>query len=430
MSPADHSSPEWESRIAVAPQSTQLMLVSSSTDTGYAAEPLISSCRGSRFPETAVIARVAVFLGGVILAGWTVLSALRTVVLPRSAQSILTQGVFRGIRAAFGLVARIRSSFYWRDRVMALFAPVGLMGLAVAWLVLVAAAFMLCFWAVQQQGWAEAFKASGYSLTTLGFAGLSGVGLIALAAGEAILGLGLLALLISYLPALYAAFSRRETLVAMLEVRAGSPPSAVEMLARFHEIGMMDGLSGMWAAWEVWFADVEESHTSLPALAFFRSPEPDRHWVTAAGTILDSAALAKAAIGIGVQPQAVLLLDAGHLALRRIADVLGVDSSQPSPEWPISITRAEFDTACDRLAGVGLPMRADREAAWKEYATLRVSYDWVLLDLAELTMAPYAPWSADRSTPRHRRPRTGRWGRATRLSARGRSASPASTRQS
>jgi hypothetical protein len=358
-----------------------------------------------------MIVRVAVFLCGLLLAGWTVLSAVRTVVLPRSAQSVLTQGVFRGTKAAFGLLARVRSSFSWRDRVMALFAPMGLIGLAISWLVLVSAAFTMCFWAVQQEGWTEAFKASGYSLTTLGFAGLSGAGLTALAAGEAILGLGLLALLISYLPALYAAFSRRETPVALLEVRAGSPPSAVEMLVRFHEIGLIEGLSDVWAAWEVWFADIEESHTSLPALAFFRSPEPDRHWVTAGGTILDGASLARAALDIGGQPQAVLLLDAGHLALRRIAEVLGVESAQPSPDWAISITRAEFDVAWDRLAGVGLPMKADREAAWQEFAVLRATYDWVLLDLAELTMAPYAPWSADRSTPRHRRPRFGRWGR-------------------
>jgi hypothetical protein len=361
-----------------------------------------------------VISRVAVFVCGLLLAGWTLLSAVRTVVLPRSAQSVLTQIVFRGIRTAFGLLARMRSSFSWRDRVMALFAPMGLIGLAVSWLVLVAAAFTLCFWAVQQEGWIEAFRASGYSLTTLGFAGLSGVGLTALAAGEAVLGLGLLALLISYLPALYAAFSRRETLVALLEVRAGSPPSAVEMLARFHGIGLIERLSDVWAAWEVWFADVEESHTSLPALAFFRSPEPERHWVTAAGTILDGAALATAALDLGGQPQAVFLLDAGHLALRRIADVFGVESALPIPDRPISITRAEFDTACDRLAGAGLPMRADSEAAWVEFAGLRARYDWVLLDLAELTMAPYAPWSADRSTPRHRRPRAGRWGRPPR----------------
>jgi hypothetical protein len=115
---------------------------------------------------------------------------------------------------------------------------------------------------------------------------------------EAALGFGLLALLISYLPTIYSAFSRRETAVAGLAVRVGVPPSAPALLVRAHRIGYLEELYELWVAWRAWFAEVEEAHTSLAALVFFRSPEPDPSWVTAAGAVLDSAALANSALDI------------------------------------------------------------------------------------------------------------------------------------
>jgi len=359
-----------------------------------------------------IAVRIAVFLVGLTLAGWTVLSAVRTVILPRSAQSVLTGVVFRVVRSPFRWLAGANRSFSWRDRVMALFAPVGLLTLVAAWLILTAAAFLLMFWAVQQQGWDEAFHVSGSSLLTLGTAPLLGAGPRLLGFVEAALGLALLALLITYLPSLYGAFSRRETLVALLAVRAGTPASAVEMLSRVHSIGQLESITGVWSAWEVWFAEIDESHTSFPALVFFRSPQPDRHWVTAAGTVLDSAALTLAAVDVPWQPQAALAIRSGFLTLRRVADFFGIEYDEdPAPTDAISITRAEFEDACERMAAQGVPIKPDRDRAWQDYAGWRVNYDTVLLDLAELTMAPYAPWTSDRSAPRHRRPRLRRWGR-------------------
>jgi hypothetical protein len=85
------------------------------------------------------------------------------------------------------------------------------------------------------------------------------------------IGLILVALLISYLPTIYSAFAHRENLVNKLEVRAGSPPSALEMLLRFQRIHGLDRLTEQWVAWETWFSEIEESHISLPALVFYRS---------------------------------------------------------------------------------------------------------------------------------------------------------------
>ena len=154
---------------------------------------------------------------------------------------------------------------------------------------------------------------------------------------------------------------------------------------------------------ERWFADIEESHTSLPALNFFRSPTPDRSWITAAGAILDAAALSRSTLDILPDPRADLCIRAGFLALRRVADFFNSPyDPDPKPTDPISITRAEFNAVCDRLASRSVPLKPDRDQAWRDFAGWRVNYDTVLLALCILTMAPSAPWSSDRA-PEHLR---------------------------
>jgi hypothetical protein len=171
------------------------------------------------------------------------------------------------------------------------------------------------------------------------------------------------------------------------------------MIERYHSIHGLHRLEEQWQAWEAWFADIEESHTSLPALVFFRSPRPDHAWITAAGAVLDAAALSLAALDIPRSPQAALCIRAGFIALRRIADVFGI-AYEPDPHYPaqpISVRRDEFDAACERLAASGAPILADRDQAWRDFAGWRVNYDTVLLALCSITMAPPAAWSADRA---------------------------------
>jgi hypothetical protein len=205
---------------------------------------------------------------------------------------------------------------------------------------------------------------------------------------------------------MYAAFSRREQAVNMLEVRAGSPPSALEMLLRFHRIHGLEGLADYWRSWEMWFADVEESHTTLPALIFFRSPRPENSWVTAAGTVLDCAAITLSAIDIPYQPSAALSIRAGYLALRRIATYFDIPNPQDPhfPETPVCVERAEFNSVLDQLSAAGLPLKPDREQAWRDFAGWRVNYDRSLILLCGLVMAPRASWSSDRAPEFHMTP--------------------------
>lgn len=155
-------------------------------------------------------------------------------------------------------------------------------------------------------------------------------------------GLILLALLITYLPSMYAAFSRREALVAMNAIQAGSPPSAVELLERFHSLADLDELAAeVWVPWTSWFVDVEETHTSLAALAFFRSPQPERSWVTAAGVVLDAASLTASVLDLPRSPRAELCIRSGYRSLRAVADFYGIrHDPDPSPDDPSPSTAA------------------------------------------------------------------------------------------
>ncbi|GAB4188356.1 MAG: hypothetical protein OHK0022_00200 [Roseiflexaceae bacterium] len=336
---------------------------------------------------------------GVLLVVATLRSAIQTVILPRSARDKIARLVFLAVRAIFDLRTRKTTTYEQRDRIMAAYAPVALLTLLISWLVLIGFGYTLLFWAWEQDTFGKAVRLSGSSLLTLGFETVSDWPGTLLAFSEATMGLILVAVLIGYLPTMYAAFSRREAVVSMLEVRAGSPPSAVQMIIRFNRLNRMGLMHDLWISWEQWFVDLAETHTSLAALSFFRSPHPAHSWVTAAGAVLDAAALVRSTVDTPSDEQADLCLRAGYLSLRQIASTFQIhyEPDPVFPEHPISISRFEFDQAYEEMRAAGVPLVADREQAWHDFAGWRVNYDTVLIALATLTMAPYAPWSSDRS---------------------------------
>lgn len=303
-----------------------------------------------------VLGLVAALGGSAIVVG-TLLSAIRTVVLPRPYPVRLSRLVFLATRVVFDLRTRRARSYEQRDRIMAMYAPVSLLLLPLAWFVFVMTGFTLLFWAVSERPFTAALVASGSSLLTLGFQRPHGLAGALLAFLEAGLGVAVLALLlVTYLPSMYAAFSRREQAVTLQEVRAGSPPSGTELLARYARIRGLGDLDHVWHEWQSWFADVQETHTSLPALVFFRSQQPDQSWLTAAGALLDAASLFVAAVdhtqviddhrGQVHVPEAEVCIRAGYLTLRRIADYFEVPyDPDPDPHDPISVAREEFDAA-------------------------------------------------------------------------------------
>lgn len=345
-----------------------------------------------------MVIRVLAFLAGAMIVFGTGASAVRTFVVPRAVPVALSRAVFVALRWLFTLSARRSHGYIGLDRRMAFYAPTSLLALPAVWLTLMLLGFSLMFWSIGGITFGEAVRVSGSSLLTLGFAEPMGGVAELLSFVTASVGVTLLALLITYLPTIYGAFTRRETLVSLLEVRAGRPPWAVTMLIRYQQIGLLARSDELFEQAERWFADIEESHTSLGSLAFFRSPQPERSWITAAGALLDAAALSLSSLDLPNDPHAALCIRSGTLCLRRISDFFDIPHNEhPAPDDPLMITREEFHDAIERLAAVGTPIRADRDAAWRDFAGWRVNYESVLLSLASLCHAPLAPWTSDRS---------------------------------
>ncbi|HEY8437861.1 MAG TPA: hypothetical protein VIK65_04530, partial [Candidatus Limnocylindrales bacterium] len=163
-----------------------------------------------------VVAHAVVFLLGVVGVARVVLSAVRTFVVPRGHNDQLTQIAFRAIRGGFDRLAPASRPYAERDRLMAYYGPIALVLLPAWWLVLLASAYAAMFWALGLPV-GESVAVSGSSLLTLGFERPTIAGGELLAFSEAAIGLALVALLVSYLPTIYAAFSRRELLVNLLE---------------------------------------------------------------------------------------------------------------------------------------------------------------------------------------------------------------------
>ena len=346
---------------------------------------------------------------GVLLGLWLVyvviISTIQTLVLPRGIYNALSAWLHTGIYEIFLVRVRFARQLTYekRDDIMALYGPTTLVMLPFVWLALVLAGYSFIYWGVGYGSLWDCVLLSGSSLLTLGSIPfpVNSPMIVALIFVQAMTGMILVALLIAYLPTIYAAFSERERAVTQLDTSAGSPPSPVMMLARLHRIGdFEDNLNRAWIEWRDWFTAINESQTSLSILNFFRSPKPDRSWVTAAGVVLDTAALTLSVVDIPRDAKAMLTIRAGYVALQDIASFFGIPyNATPTADDPISISRQEFDAVCAELEASGVPLKSNRDIAWRDFKGWRVNYDIPLIQLAALTSAPYAMWVSDRSVP-------------------------------
>ncbi len=342
---------------------------------------------------------VAAIVIAVALIGFAMDSMVRTFLIPRGLSQPLTRWVFRSIGWLFRRSLRFAGDYETRDKIMAWYGPITLLLLPILWMAIVLIGFGLLFVvAVPELNMLESLEASGSSLFTLGFVRPENhVGQL-LAFTESAIGLTLLALVISYIPTIYGAFSRREVSVAMLSYRAGNPPSASDLLIRAHRIGTLTDLNDLWTEWQRWFAELEETHTSLAVLNFFRSPDPNRSWITASGTVLDAAALHMSVVAVPFQPMAGLCIRSGFMSLRAIGTFFRISyETEVSAATPISVSRAEFDGVVEQLRAAGLPIKMDPEAMWTDFCGWRANYDAVVVGLASAIAAPYAAWVSDRS---------------------------------
>jgi hypothetical protein len=361
---------------------------------------------GNTMPDMILLPiRVVVFVVGLAIVYFTLESTIQTLIVPRAINNRLTRTYYMFMNWLFRSWIRLSGAVTYerRDRIMAMYAPLVLVTLPFAWLSLVMVGYGLMFWGLGFGSLWESLLVSGSSLLTLGtivFPEQQRI-IVLFMFSEAMMGMILVALLIAYLPTIYSAFSLREQSVSKIETPAGIPPSPVTILTRFQRIGNLEELlDGVWIEWKDWFHSIDESHTSLAVLVFFRSPKPEISWVTAAGVVLDTASLAMSVVDIESDARGALCIRAGYVALRDIADYFGIEHNpDPLPHTPIAISREEFDDVCRQLEAGGVPLKEDRDQAWEDFHGWRVNYETVLLRLAALTMAPYAMWVSDRSMP-------------------------------
>jgi hypothetical protein len=286
----------------------------------------------------------------------------------------------------------------------------GLFAQLTTWAVLIWLLFATVFWsltaaAVDGRTISRALELSGSSMLTLGFDSPGTLSRQLTAFAAAGVGLTILALVITYLPTLYGAFSRREELITKLVVRVGVPPSGPALLSSSWELGRFDQLEEVWDSWEDWFIEVGESHTTFPQLSFFRSPHSGNHWVLASEAVLDGAALVTTACDVPRQSRSELCLRSGIHALISIADFLGIPHRPPEPGAEITLSEEKFHAAFGHLQDIGVPMRDDRGSAWIAFRAMRARYEPLLAVLGRMTDAPQSAWSSwSEDTRRHTPP--------------------------
>lgn len=338
------------------------------------------------------------FAAGLVIVLATAGSVIRALMVPRALLSRLA--VFVGRRIVFRtflFVANRFESYEAKDRVLAYAAPMALLVTLLTWLVSFTIGYGLMLWPFVPGDLLTAIRESGSSLLTLGFHTTRQTTVTIVDFAAAMTGLIVIALQIGYLPTLYSAFNRRETVVTMLQSRAGAPAWGPEILWRAKQASLIESLPTLYLEWERWAADVMESHTTYPSLIWLRSPHPLRSWVLGLLAVMDSAALYNALAPRSAPIEARLVLRMGFTCLRNVAGVASIDyDPDPLPDDPIELSYEEYLGGVHHLEAIGFEMERTPEEAWQHFRGWRVNYESIAYALADRVVAPPGPWSGPR----------------------------------
>lgn len=340
------------------------------------------------------------FAGGAFLIFIVLLDAFETVVLPRrvTRRIRIARIFYRLTWPPWSLIARAIHARKRREGFLAYFGPLSLIFLFAVW-----AFGLLIGFALLGYGFGSALHAgslpasfttdlymSGTTLFTLGLGDVTPAAMPArvLAVLEAGLGFGFLALVISYLPIFYQSFSRREVNVSLLDARAGSPPTAAELLRR--HVQNLDELTELLGNWERWSADLLESSISYPALCYFRSQHDNQSWLAALTAILDTCALAIVGIEGTCARQAKLTFAIARHAVADLAQIFQVVPRSQQDRLP----PAELERLRSFLAKEGLRLR-DGDSAYQKLQELRGMYEPYVRSLSTYLLLPLPAWIAE-----------------------------------
>jgi hypothetical protein len=302
---------------------------------------------------------------------------------------------YRSIWKPWSAVARQMHHPRRRETLLSYFGPLSLLLLLMVWAAGLVLGFALFEWAASlplsgpegPAGFGTYLYMSGSSFFTLGFGDVTPVSRLGkwMAVTESGVGLGFLALVIGYLPVIYQGFSRRETNISLLDARAGSPPTAFELLRRHGE--NMSDLGDLLAEWEYWGADMMESHLSYPTLCYYRSQHNNQSWLGAVTTILDTCAL----VIVGVHGASVRQAELTFaIARHAVVDLSQIFNTAPCPPGerlpPDELARLRKTLAAENVK------LAEGTAADRRLSDLRMMYEPYVAALSRFLLMSLPPW--------------------------------------
>jgi Ion channel len=356
--------------------------------------------------------RVAALVAGLIFCLSAVLDAFQTIILPRrpTGRFRITQLFYIVTWSPWAAFARHVRNSKVREQIYSIFGPGSLLLLLIVWALLLVTGFAFLFFALGSP-FADSMAAPNHlahlrtdlyvSGTTLFTLGLGDVIPRALAARALIIvesgtGLGFVALVIGYVPVLYNSFSRREVSVALLDARAGSPPTSTELLRRHSFEGGQDALVELLAEWERWSAEILESHISYPILCYYRSQHDNQSWLSALTAVLDSCALLISVVPGVASRQAQLTFAMARHALVDLGHIFHLEKQEA--EWrerggPNRLPPENFNRVCDLMLEANLRLCGDPEAPARLHA-LRALYEphaQALADYLGMTLPGWIP---------------------------------------
>jgi hypothetical protein len=335
---------------------------------------------------------IGAFLIAVIL--W---EAFETVVFPRQVtrRVRLTRIFYRTTWRAWSAVVHPISTVRLKEYLLSIFGPISLIMLIGLWAFLLILGFGLIHWGAStisegQSSLATNLYFSGTTFFTLGLGDVQPLSPLArlLTVAEAGTGLGFLAIIIGYLPGLNQSFSKREVNISLLDARAGSPPTAAEMLYRHHDEHGMESIREILHDGEKWSAELLESHLSYPVLAFFRSQHDNQSWLAALAVILDTSAFVMVGLEGACVRQAQMTFAMARHAVVDLTLIFGVTPRWPDPD---RLPPARLENLRSRLMGVGLRPYTGDEAN-RKLMELRGMYEPFLFALATYFRLALPPW--------------------------------------
>jgi len=346
------------------------------------------------------VLKALIAIAGIVVILAIVWDAFEALVLPRTASRTLRPArlFYRTTWPAWTAVARLCGHGQTRENFLAIFGPLSILALMACWAIALMVGFAMVQWGLGSHlnvvagpgGFWTDFYMSGTTLFTLGIGDVTPNGAVARAVTviEAGVGFGFLALVIGYLPVLYQGFSHREVNISLLDARAGSPPTAGELLVR--QARDMAGLESLLRDWERWAAELMESHLSYPVLLYFRSQHEHQSWLGALTAILDASALCIVGVQGGPGRQAQLTF---AMARHAVVDLSQATSVQPQPPDPDRLPPEDFRSLVSHLAQNGVKLK-DAAMAESTLSSLRALYEPYVAGMAARLRLTLPPWRA------------------------------------